>query len=103
MMRKMAIFVVTLAFMVSLTQTASAGMRYGSSDTSSEVITGTVLFMSTNSLTVKDNKTRTNRTVDIRSDLMSGLEEGDKVKIVLQKNSNLAEKVIKLKSRSKNK
>ncbi|MFH0838964.1 MAG: hypothetical protein V1893_02140 [Candidatus Omnitrophota bacterium] len=99
-MRKMAIFVVTLALIVGLAQTASAGMRYGSSDTLSEVITGTVLIMSTNSLTIKDDKTHTYRTVDIRGDLMSGLAEGDKVKITLQKNSNLAEKVIKLKSKS---
>ena len=99
-MRKMAVSVITLAFMVSLAAAALAGMSYKSSDTSSEPIIGTVVIMSTNSLTVKDDKTHTYRTVDIRGDMMSDLKEGDRVKIILQKNSNLAQKVTKIKSKS---
>lgn len=102
-MTKIIVSIVTLMFIASLAAAASAGTSYGISDTSSEPIIGTVLFMSTNSLTVKDNKTRTYRTVDITIDKMSGLEEGDRVKIILQKNSNLAEKVIRIKSKAKKK
>ena len=101
MMRKMTISIITLAFVVSLAAAAaSAATTYKSSDSSAEVIMGTVLIMSTNSLTVNDDKTHTYRTVDIRGGMLSGLHEGDKVKIILQKNSNLAEKVTKIKSKS---
>ncbi len=99
-MRKTAIAIVILAFMASLSVAVSAGTSYRSSDSSAEVIIGTVAIMSTNSLTVNDNKTRTYRTVDTRSNMISGLQKGNKVKIILQKNSNLAETVTKINGKS---
>ena len=98
-MKKMTISIVALAIIVSLAAAASAATTYKSSDTPAEVITGKVVIISTNSLTVNDDKTRTLRTVDARGDMLSGLQEGDKVKIILQKNSNLAEQVTKLKGK----